>query len=268
MAGELGNYEKKEFSKSRRNISLLLEYAARKHAIHSVLEFDVTEARRIIRLRKEKTGERISFTGWIIKCVGEAMADNKELNAYRLGRRKKVVFDDVDVAIPVERTVDGVKSTMAYILRKANEKSVMDITNEIRSVQGKDVDASTQLLGKMNFTERLVMGAPLFMQRLVLRYFSRNGLMLKKYMGTVGVSSVGTLGKFPGWVIPLGTPAVMILVGGVRKKPMVIDNKIEIRECLAITVTVDHDMVDGGPMVRFVERLNELMESTFGLEKE
>jgi len=86
-------------------------------------------------------------------------------------------------------------------------------------------------------------------------------------MGTVGVSSVGTLGKFPGWVIPLGTPAVMILVGGITKKPAVIDNKIEIRECLHITVTVDHDMVDGGPMVRFVDRLNELMEGAFGLEE-
>ncbi|MCD6299376.1 MAG: 2-oxo acid dehydrogenase subunit E2 [Thermoplasmata archaeon] len=267
MAGNAGNYEKKEFSKSRRNISLLLEYGFRKHTIHSMLEFDVTEARRMIHAEKEKTGRRVSFTGWVIKCVGQAMADNKELNAYRLGRRKIVVFDDVDISIPVERVTNEGANTVAYIIRKANEKSVTDITDEIRSVQRENVDASTQLLGELNFTERLIMGAPLFIQKLMLRYFSRNGLLMKKYMGTVGVSSVGTLGKFPGWVIPLGTPAVMILVGGITKKPAVIDNKIEIRECLHITVTVDHDMVDGGPMVRFVDRLNELMEGAFGLEE-
>jgi len=267
VAGNIGRYEKKSFSKNRRNISLLLEDGFRKHSIHALLELDVTEARRCILNHKEKTGEKVSFTGWIIKCVGHAMADNKELNAYRLGRRKMVVFDDVDISIPVERVAGGKANTMVHIIRKANEKSVMGITNEIRSVQNKNVDGSTQLLEEMNFTERFVLGAPMFIKKFLLWYLRRNGLLRKKYMGTVGVSSVGTLGKFPGWVVPLGTPAIMIVVGGITKKPRVINDKIEIRECLAITVTVDHDMVDGGPLARFVDRLIELIEGSFRLEE-
>jgi pyruvate/2-oxoglutarate dehydrogenase complex dihydrolipoamide acyltransferase (E2) component len=35
-----------------------------------------------------------------------------------------------------------------------------------------------------------------------------------------------------------------------------------------MTVTVDHDIVDGGPLARFIDRLNELMETGYGLPQE
>ena len=84
-------------------------------------------------------------------------------------------------------------------------------------------------------------------------------------MGTVGVSSIGMFGKFPGWAIPLGIPATLIVVGGLNQKPGVVKGKIEIREYLNLTITVDHDLVDGGPLARFVSLLTELMENGFGL---
>ena len=75
-------------------------------------------------------------------------------------------------------------------------------------------------------------------------------------------------GKFPGWAIPLsGATASTIVVGGINKKPGVVNNKIEIREYLHLTITVDHDIVDGGPLARFVDRLIELIENNYGLEK-
>lgn len=262
----IGNYKIKPFPKSRRNISLLLEEGARMHSIHALIELDVTKAREIIRNYKERTGEHISFTGWIVKCVGQAISEHKELNAYRIGRKKIAFFDDVDVPIPIERYADRELRPMAYVIRKVNEKSVKEITSEIRAVQKEVVDESTQILGgDLLWTERFVLSAPVFIQKLIAWIVRRNGLLRKKYMGTVGVTAIGMMGTFPGWAIPLGTPTILIVLGGITKKPVVIEGKIEIHEHLYTTVTVDHDIIDGGPLVRFITRLGELTKNAFGL---
>jgi pyruvate/2-oxoglutarate dehydrogenase complex dihydrolipoamide acyltransferase (E2) component len=62
-----------------------------------------------------------------------------------------------------------------------------------------------------------------------------------------------------------GPLAILVIVGGITKKPGVLDDTIQIREYLHITVTVDHAIVDGSPLVRFIGRLTELLESAYGL---
>jgi len=97
----------------------------------------------------------------------------------------------------------------------------------------------------------------------------KNGLFKKRHLGTVGVTAIGMMGKFPGWIIPMGGATSAILgVGGIRKKPGAVNDEIKIREYLCLTITVDHDVVDGGPLVRFVEKLTELIENAYGLSNE
>ena len=267
---QLGQYEKKLFSKNRQNIVLITEEGARKHSIHALIEVDVTKAREIIHKYKLEGSRESSFTGWLIKCIAQAVSEHKELNTYRLGKRKTVVFDDVDIPIPVERNVDGETIPMGYVLRKANEKNVDEITREIRDIQKEDVDGTSQVLGgNLTRLEKIILNAPLFVKKLALFIVRRNGLFKKKHLGTVGVTAIGMMGKFPGWVIPMGGATTTILaVGGIRKKPGVVNDEIKIREYLSLTVTVNHDVVDGGPLVRFVERLTELIESAYELSYE
>jgi pyruvate/2-oxoglutarate dehydrogenase complex dihydrolipoamide acyltransferase (E2) component len=44
-----------------------------------------------------------------------------------------------------------------------------------------------------------------------------------------------------------------------------VEDRIEPREILNLTVAFDHDVVDGAPAARFVERLVDLIESEDGL---
>jgi pyruvate/2-oxoglutarate dehydrogenase complex dihydrolipoamide acyltransferase (E2) component len=217
-------------------------------------------------MKEEKRGD-VSFTGWIMKCVGQAASEHKQVNAYRLGRRKLVAFDDVDISMPVEREVDGQPFLMAYIVRKANEKSVTEITQEIRGIQRQAVDASLQVLGdQLTPLERWVLHAPLFVKKFLLLILRRNGLLKKKHLGTIGVTSIGMKGRFPGWVIGMGGPiATLIAVGGITQKPGVVDGNILVREYLHVTIHINHDVVDGGPLARFTDRLVELLETGFGL---
>ena len=265
----IGDYEIKPFTKHRKNIVHILREAKNKHSANAVIELDVTNARNMIEKYKEKHSKKISFTAWFIKCVAQAISEHKELNAYRLGRNKIVIFKDVDIPLPVERKINGEAKTMLYIIRKANEKSIMEITMEIRSVQKENVDQSSELLGKqLTSFERFALNAPSFLQRFILWFFRKKGLLKKKYMGTVGVTAVGMKGSFNGWAIPLGgIISTLISIGGITKKPGVVNNKIKIREYLHVTICFDHDIVDGGSTVRFVEKLSKLVENSYGLPK-
>jgi pyruvate/2-oxoglutarate dehydrogenase complex dihydrolipoamide acyltransferase (E2) component len=265
---KIGKYEIKPFTKNRKNIVLILEEGKRKHNVHGFIDVDVTKARKIIHGYKIKNGLNISFTGWIIKCVSQAVSEHKTINTFRHGGRKTIIFDDVDIPIPVERRTNDDHITMAYIIRKANKKSVLDITKEIRDIQKEEIKNDAQVLGK-NLTsfEKFILKSPIFIKKLAIIFARKNALFRKKHLGTVGVTAIGMKGKFPGWAIPLGgaTPTI-IVIGGIEKKPGVINDKIEIREFLHLTITVDHDIVDGGPLTRFVESLNELIENAYGLD--
>jgi pyruvate/2-oxoglutarate dehydrogenase complex dihydrolipoamide acyltransferase (E2) component len=54
-------------------------------------------------------------------------------------------------------------------------------------------------------------------------------------------------------------------LGGISKKPKVVDGKTEVREYLSVTMLFDHDVVDGAPAARFIARLAELVQDGYGL---
>jgi len=136
----------REVTRERGWSTEMLDNATVKNPVYGLVEFDVTKARQFIREHKEKTGENLSFTGWIIKCIGKAVAEDKDINAYKKGRNRFIVFDDVDVSMVVEREVNGEKLPLPHVVRRANEKSFMQIHEEIRTAQKQEV-AKPDVLG-------------------------------------------------------------------------------------------------------------------------
>ncbi len=41
---------------------------------------------------------------------------------------------------------------------------------------------------------------------------------------------------------------------------------IAIREYLSLTISLNHDLIDGAPAARFTQRLKDLIESGYGLD--
>jgi pyruvate/2-oxoglutarate dehydrogenase complex dihydrolipoamide acyltransferase (E2) component len=72
-------------------------------------------------------------------------------------------------------------------------------------------------------------------------------------------------GEHSGWGITPNGHSLDLIVGGISLKPAVVNGTIEPREILNLTVAFDHDVIDGAPAVRFVERLVDLIESGQGL---
>ena len=56
-----------------------------------------------------------------------------------------------------------------------------------------------------------------------------------------------------------------VALGGIAEKPGVVDGQIVPREYLHVTISIDHDVVDGAPMARFGNELMALIEQGYGL---
>ncbi len=84
--------------------------SSRRNFFHALLEVDVTEPRRLIREHKARTGEAISFTAFIVYCLGQALEVHKELTAFRDWRGRLIVFDDVNINTMVEADFQEVNS--------------------------------------------------------------------------------------------------------------------------------------------------------------
>lgn len=57
----------------------------------------------------------------------------------------------------------------------------------------------------------------------------------------------------------------MVTVGGIGHRPVLVDGELENRDHLSLTISVDHDIIDGAPAARFVERFRQLAEEGYGL---
>jgi len=44
-----------------------------------------------------------------------------------------------------------------------------------------------------------------------------------------------------------------------------VDGQMRVRDYLSLTVSFDHNMIDGAPAARFTQRLQQLIESGYGL---
>lgn len=247
------------YPKYRQWLVAMFRTVQRKRMMHGLVEVDVTRARSALREHEAKTGEALSFTAFLIACLAKAVDEHKAVQAYRKGRSRLVLFDDVDVWATVEHDVAGHKQVLPTIVRAANRKTLREIHREIRTAQRRDIARGAKRL-------QLV---PSFLFRPYFWLFSwrgrRNPQVWKQAVGTVGITAVGMFGGGAGWAIPIPTPTLMVTVGGIGQKPGAVDGQIALREYLSLTISFDHELVDGAPAARFTRRLRELIESGYGL---
>src|SRR5215207_5651434 len=109
MREKLGPYRVLDLPPARCDTPNLLEVYWWKHTVYGLLEVDVTVVRQFIAAHKARTGEVLSFTGYLTFCLARAVDENPSVQAYLKVRKQLVVFDDVDVGLTVEREIGGTR---------------------------------------------------------------------------------------------------------------------------------------------------------------
>jgi pyruvate/2-oxoglutarate dehydrogenase complex dihydrolipoamide acyltransferase (E2) component len=243
-------------------------YAAglKKHHVAALLEFDVTEGRKKLR-ELRKSGVAVSTNAWLIRVIAVALARHPEAAAFVYSRKKLILFDDINISMLVEKEVGGARVPLPLLIARANEKSAPEITREIEEAVNRSLTEKDIVLHRRpRLHEWIYYRLPGFLRRMVWSYLLSHPKTAYANMGNAVVTSLGMIGQINGWFIPKSVHPVSFGIGSVLKKPMAVNDEIRIREVLHMTVLIDHDVIDGAPMVRLLNDLRVCLESGWELD--
>ncbi len=226
----------------------------RRHIVHGLIEVDVTKARNLLREHQRMTGEKLSFTAYIVSCLSRAIEQHPHVHAYRDWRNRLVIYRDINITCMFEVEFDGRKTPMPHVFRGANHRSFREIHDELRDVQNRPHGSDESRF------MRWFLYFPAFIRRIFYRIVLRFPRSFREYSSPVMVTAVGMFASGGGWAITMPNFTLNIGVGGISQKPGVHNGEIAIREFLDLTVSIDHDVVDGAPASRFVQTLRTLLE--------
>ena len=173
-----------------------------------------------------------------------------------------MIFKDINISILVEKQLNDKRVPVPLVIEKANEISIESITMQIAAAKNeKFTDKDIILKKKAGQLEKLYYMFPGFIRRYIWKYLIKHPKLAFKKMGNVAFTSVGMIGKVNGYFIPASVHPICFGISSILKKPVAIDDKIEIREILKMTILLDHDVIDGADMARFTNDLVKNIEN-------
>lgn len=187
----------------------------------------------LLELRKELNGRegadyKLSVNDFIIKACAVAMRKVPMVNASWTDEAVRM-YENVDVSVAV--ATDG--GLITPIIRKADQKGLMTISNEMKELAARARD---------------------------------NKLKPEEYQGGgFSISNLGMYGirEFSAVINP--PQSAILAVGAGEQRPVVKDGALAIATVMTITMSCDHRVVDGAVGAEFLQVLKPIIEDPISL---
>jgi pyruvate/2-oxoglutarate dehydrogenase complex dihydrolipoamide acyltransferase (E2) component len=231
--------------------------------IYGSVEIDVTDLEKFIS-QKRKEGVKTTLTHVITLIIGRAIKEAvPELNTF-VRRGKIIQRPQVDATVSVllqEGQMGSVK------IENVNRLTLAELTDKIAeeikdSRKGNENDTmhSKNMLSGIPWPFRTWV---FFLYRLITINWGLSFPVIKLSANSFGsyvVSNIGTLGLDSGYgaLLPSANVSIVMILGGVIKKPVVINDEIVPRRILSLSATLDHRVVDGshgGQLFRYIKHV-------------
>jgi len=227
----------------------------RKNIINLLLEVDVTVLKQTVEQANAEEPGRLSLTACIAFAFAQAIDADKGMHAYRDGGKRTILFEEIDIAVMVEREIDGAMLPVPFILRHAASKHATAIREELHQAQ----ETAIGTTGPMSALDRAFFSLPLFLRKIIWIFIRRDPQLFKQLIGTVGLTSMGMHGSGSAVCIPITPMTLTLSIGTIGKRLKLMDKVVE-REILQLNLGADHDLIDGVPLMRFAENLKNRLE--------
>lgn len=239
------------FPANRRLVTAAVRAGRRIVPMHGLFDVDVTTARHLLAENDPPS----SMTAFVVATLGRAAAAHPEAHAYRDWRGRLVQHRHVDAQTLVEVPTEHGPFGLVHVVRDADVRGVAEISAELREVKAGSAG------GHLLDTVAPVLGRIPGLYGAMYAVMSRSR-RVRLATGTVQVTAVGMFGGGGGFAIaPPTLASLVVVVGGLSRQPRAVGDRIEIRDVLDLTVTVDHNIVDGAPAARFGAELRELLQT-------
>lgn len=247
------------YPKLRNFILDVMAEGRRKNTINLLFEAEVAPMRRHLAAQ----AERISLTSYIARTLACAVAENRSMHAYRYGKSRLTVFDDIDLTFMVERDIGGGAALpLNYIVRAAQRKGAAEIHAELQGAKHAPLGQS----GPLTALEKRFFELPRPLRRIVWFFIRRDPAMFKDLVGTVGITSMGMHAQGAAIVLPITPMTLTLSIGAIGKKLVLEGGQPVERDFIQLNLGADHDIIDGAPLMRFCTRFTAMLEAGCALE--
>ena len=185
------------------------------------LEVDVTEAQRLRRDRSKRQDHTLTLAHVLIKACAETLKRYPAHNTV-LHEGNILYFDEINIGVAV--ALD--EGLIVPVLRNVGSKSIHEISRETHELAEK----------------------------------AREGRLTPDDMlgGTFTISVLGTVDGFTP-ILSRGQSAILG-AGRSAQKPVVRGGEIVVREMMTLSMTADHQVIDGAVAASFLRRLQQTVE--------
>jgi pyruvate dehydrogenase E2 component (dihydrolipoamide acetyltransferase) len=240
--------------------------------IFGKLEIDATAAERYLEVLRRTTGEKVTLTSLVGKAAALAMAKARGLNG-RILFGRYIPHQTVDITFLVALE-DGGNLAKAKVAN-TDKKSVVEIARELNAMsdrlrRGEDTEFEKSQ-GPLKLLPTWIIRPILWLTGWLTGAL---GVEMKLFglerfpFGSLVITNVGMFGLEEGYApqTPFARVPVWMLVGAVKKKPVVIDDQIVIRPMLPLMTTLDHRFVDGAQLGTLAKLIRDGLEQPWTLD--
>jgi len=188
------------------------------------MEADMTEVLKLRTKLQEKLMLHIPYDAIFVKIAAKALEEFPIINSILEGEQIKVLEEiNINVAIATD------KGLVTPMIRNANQKSLLELPAMVNELVNK----------------------------------TRKGdLSIEEVTG--GTFTITNLGMFEVEAFtPIINPGQMAIlgIGKISTKPIVTEDKIEIRPITTLSLTFDHRVLDGSTAAQFLQKIKQIIEN-------
>jgi len=235
-----------------------LKARAQRHHCPGYGTFDVSMP-ALERAKKRYCREKgpITNTAIYVKAMAKAVAMNPGANTVLFKRAfwgyRAVKFKNVDVNLPITRSVDGRMITFIGTIRNADRKSLVEIQEELTHLQRCPESESEAITRIRKFSKM-----PLWLSLIVHWWMTKSPKFYIKQVGSCGMTLMQGKGER---FFPIGPTSAIVGFGVPAKAPAVdADGGVVALRTLKCVVMVDNYVVSGLVGAKLVHDLIDLME--------
>ncbi|QGY47977.1 dehydrogenase [Maribellus comscasis] len=231
--------------------------------IYGSVEIDVTDLEKYISA-KRKEGIKITLTHIITLIVGRAIKlEVPELNTF-VKRGKIVNRPQIDAMVSVLLQDGEMGSVKIENIDKLNISELSDeIAKKIKASRKGNENNTMQSKDSLSKIPWPFRSWVFYLYRLFTIHWGFSFPVIKLSANSFGsyvVSNIGTLGLDSGYgaLLPSANVSIVMILGGVNKKPVVVNDEIVPRRILSLSATLDHRVVDGshgGKLFRVIKQM-------------
>jgi len=239
---------------------------AKDPSVYGFSEIDMQKALEATTAYEKIHGVKITPTHLVARAMTYCLQKRPEINGLIRGSRiylRKEVNLFFQVNIP-GKGPDKKKGAdlSGTVVKSAETKTLAQISRELCGQADKMKRGDYgELKSSMNFFKHMpwwLMGISMDFITWLNYDLNLNLTWLgvpKDPFGSVMITNVGGLGVEVAWapLVPYSRVPIIITIGSLRKRPWVVDDKVEVRPIISLGVTFDHRFVDGIHVSQMVE---------------